>query len=463
MASLTAGLGYIYNNINLTQSTASVEALNDIILPNSAVAGETVTRSLVPTERIVKIFNVVHAALETTQKEWVENFYAVNRDSLFDFQWKADGYIYRVKFTKPPKSTIITTGWWKVELILQEISTAEQGGVDAEVINPDLAIPTMLVVLMDIPLLNAGHSELGFYWAVTPLTVGSFVSSTLKRATTAGTAYSSLAVTTSFSVIGTAESIIGDFYGGNIFDELNKVTIKLYNINGDKTLAGAAETAVLAGTNLAMLGAEIISFKKALYIGDSTYVLTGLLRGRGGTEWTMGTHVADEQFVLLDGTVGRYTDICANIDTAYDFKASSDDNLDYATAKTFTNTGISAKPLSPVFLAGGILNVSEDVSIKWVRRARINAWWGNIVDVPLDEPVEVYKVRIGDSPGYYTSTIRTFTVTSATSVTYTNAQMFADYFPIPTTIYFSVTQQTGDDPVCIPEGYSGYGSFTLPA
>jgi hypothetical protein len=65
-------------------------------------------------------------------------------------------------------------------------------------------------------------------------------------------------------------------------------------------LMNATDIAVYNKTNWCMIGQECIGFKYATLVSDKTYTLSGLLRGRQGTEYACSTHVANELFVLLD-------------------------------------------------------------------------------------------------------------------------------------------------------------------
>jgi hypothetical protein len=68
---------------------------------------------------------------------------------------------------------------------------------------------------------------------------------------------------------------------------------------------------VLNGANLAVLGSEVIQFKSATLVATNTYALTGLLRGRRGTEWAIGTHAAGDRFVLASTATWRRADSAA--------------------------------------------------------------------------------------------------------------------------------------------------------
>jgi hypothetical protein len=58
-------------------------------------------------------------------------------------------------------------------------------------------------------------------------------------------------------------------------------------------LESCSESAVLAGGNLALIGDEIFQFATAEALGNRRFRLSGLLRGRRGTELAVATHVVD--------------------------------------------------------------------------------------------------------------------------------------------------------------------------
>jgi hypothetical protein len=99
-----------------------------------------------------------------------------------------------------------------------------------------------------------------------------------------------------------------------------------------------------------------------------------------------------------------------------------------------SHDGNTLKPLSPVWITG-TREENGDLTISWVRRARINAQWMDSYDVPLDEPTEAYEVDIysDGSP----TVARTLT-SATTSVTYTAAQQAEDFGGSPTPASFSI-------------------------
>lgn len=151
------------------------------------------------------------------------------------------------------------------------------------------------------------------------------------------------------------------------------------------------------GRNRARLGNEVIQFASANARGDGLWELSILLRGRGGTEHEIATHVADEAFILLDENLTPIDrDTIAN-NGSFDVVALGHADPQPVRSK-LAASGLSLRPLSPVRAQlldqtsrGGVL------SIEWTRRAR-GAWsWPDEVGIPLIESREAYEVRFVDA------------------------------------------------------------------
>jgi hypothetical protein len=139
------------------------------------------------------------------------------------------------------------------------------------------------------------------------------------------------------------------------------------------------------------VGAEIVQFASAEPLGGGIYAISGLLRGRGGTEHLTGSHLASERFVLLDGG-------SAAIDPAQLADAGAIAAVGFADPEPVTralvNAGLSTRPLCPVHPRLAIA-AGDALSWRWTRRAR-GAWgWRDEVDVPLNEQLESYEVGFG--------------------------------------------------------------------
>jgi hypothetical protein len=205
-----------------------------------------------------------------------------------------------------------------------------------------------------------------------------------------------------------------------VHDDGNTVTVRL----SYGALASVTRALSLNGANAALLADEILTFDTATPLGGADWQLSGLMRGRKGTEWAVGSHVIGERFVLLDsGSIGRVVDPVTWRNVALHYKAvsaglaivSADDTL-------FTDTGASLKPYSPVAIAGA-RDGSNNLTITWIRRARLYAEWSDGVDVPLDEPTESYEVDVLNG----STVVRTITGLSSPTASYSAAEQTTDF------------------------------------
>jgi hypothetical protein len=244
------------------------------------------------------------------------------------------------------------------------------------------------------------------------------------------------------AVIGYANGVLPAFGGGNQPDELSTVSVTLYS----GALASCTYANFLAGMNAAYLGGELILFRNATQTVANTYTLSGLLRGRVGTEWAMSTHVAGETFVLLDRTrMAALPILLTDIKSAMYFETYLL-NLFGTTPSApqkVVPTIARVKPLSPaLFVAGpGSAASTSDISLSWIRRARVGAQWLDGTDVPLDESSESYQLQVLNG----STVVRTVTVAgtgTGATYTYTAANISADGFSTGNTINFSVAQNS---------------------
>lgn len=336
--------------------------------------------------------------------------------------------------------------------VLEDPSIYSQSGAAAEILAPDeevALVPLTKLVLMDIPLLRDQDDGVGFYAAACGYGAGWYGAQAYKSADGGATWGSFGGGFLNDAAIGTATGVLGSF-SQNIFDEANSVTVVL--INGE--LASDTEANVLNGANAALLGDEIIQFKTATLIADSTYTLSGLLRGRRGTEWAAGTHAAGERFVLLDATS---TYLFEGASSEYDLErhyrgATFGGFLDEAETVAFTHTAVAQTPLAPVLLGGG-RNASDDITLNWTRRTRIGGGWNSYSDVPLGEATESYEIEIWDGSGY--ATLKRTLAAATPTVSYTAAQQTTDFGAPQSTVYCRVYQLSAQ----VGRGYKLEGSI----
>jgi hypothetical protein len=285
--------------------------------------------------------------------------------------------------------------------------------------------------IMDIPALPNDSAAVGVVRIATTLTGGAWQGAGIYRSDDAGENYSRIGAADNEAIQGICIDVLPDFAGGNIFDEAATLTIIL--LEGE--LESRSELAVLNGANAALVGAEIIQFKNALLVEDNTYELSGLMRGRLGTEYAIAGHVAAERFILLDERLQKLEMANSLIGLPRKFKAAHVGELVAdAAAYDFTFAANSLRPYAPVQIVGS-RDGTANLSISWVRRARINADWRDGVDVPLDEASEAYEVEILDG----SDVVRVIS-SSSPNAAYSAADQVADFGSVQTSLDIKIYQ-----------------------
>lgn len=274
-----------------------------------------------------------------------------------------------------------------------------------------------LLQLLDIPILRDEDDDEGFYGTA----VGSnenWTGTEIRRSVDGGVTYAAQTAIDEASVIGGAITVLPDYAGGNTFDELSSVTVRLFP---GGTLSSTTRINVLAGTNTAVIGApgrwEVIRFRDAVLVAERTYTLTGLLRGRRGTEHAMGSHAVGDTFILADED--SWARLSSDIGLERQWKGVTfGARSSSAPAQDFTNSAVGLKPYASVHLGGG-RDADGNLTIKWVPRTRVRGQWRDNVDVPVGEDTEDYSIDIYDGPGYNT-VVHTLSASSPT-VAYSRA------------------------------------------
>ena len=291
------------------------------------------------------------------------------------------------------------------------------------------------LLLLDVPLLRDGDDGDGFYTVACGYTADWPGAQIFKSADGGATWTEYGQAMLNESAVGFANTALGSFTQ-NLFDETSTVTVRLHA----GTLASVTEAEVLNGANAAVLGSEIIQFRTATLTGTMTWLLSGLLRGRRGTEWARSTHAIGERFALLDEST-TYLQPAASSDVGLARKyrgVTFGAYLDDAEEINFTYAGVAGLPFAPVLLGGG-RDSSGNITINWVRRGRIGSEWVDTIDVPVGEASESYEVEIWDGSGYATLK-RTISGLSAQTTSYTSAQQVTDFGGNQSTIYVRVYQ-----------------------
>ena len=160
----------------------------------------------------------------------------------------------------------------------------------------------------------------------------------------------------------------------------------------DMALAPASARALAFGANRLLIGGEIVQFAEAEPLGGPRWLVSGLLRGRAGTEAAaQAGHSVGTAVTLLDERLVTLPPNAASADAGIAAIGLADEQPVLAAIE---NAGATRKPLCPVHPryaateAGGI-------ALRWTRRARGAWFWNDGVDAPLNEEAERYLVGAG--------------------------------------------------------------------
>jgi hypothetical protein len=248
--------------------------------------------------------------------------------------------------------------------------------------------------LIDLPPIEAGVAT-----APNLVVAAAGVSTGWRRAalllsTDGGASWEEAGVTAAPAIIGAADTRLGAGTA-SLIDEVNSVEVTL--LNAAATLGNADAAGLDAGRNLAMLGDELIQFGSATPLGANRYRLSGLYRGRRGTEWTMAEHAAGERFVLIERDALATLQVpVSSAEVMVMAVGIGDDNA--PPIATVRNPGQALMPIAPVHLRGQRLSDGR-VNLIWARRSRDGWRWIDSVDAPLAEESERYALTITPNVG----------------------------------------------------------------
>lgn len=289
-----------------------------------------------------------------------------------------------------------------------------------------LAAPATVLELLDIPLLTDAQNRPGLYAAACGIT-DSWSGSGVYDSSD-GTSYVLRTSINSATAIGTCSTVLGAWSGGNVFDESNTVTV---NVGSVQTLSSYSRDEILTGAAPGYLvGSELLYARTATLTSPGVYVLSGLLRGRRGTEWAMASHGASERLVRLSTSGMAFLPLDAG-DLAglrYYKGVSTGQRLSAVAAKTITPLGVNLKPWSPV--DARVDRSASDHVITWKRRTRLSTRLTGALPMscPLGEASEGYVVEIfaGSAQATAGTPVLRMLTSSSQSVTYTSAMRSAD-------------------------------------
>ena len=357
------------------------------------------------------------------------------------FGWLLPGDILKVPIQDQKQNFMITKttygkpGLIKIEAVAttQQVYTFAQRVVDSET-NPVIpASPgNVSMSLIDLPLLPGESSAERVFAACT--SDGAFYGANLFRSNDGGGTWSYVGQVTQNAVVGTTITVLPP--GNTVtWDEASTVDITLSH----GTLESRPAEDVLNHFNAALIGAEIVQFKQAALIAANTYRLSGLLRGRLGTEHEVGCHIANEPFLMLNSLQSiSFPASEWHMDKLYRIGPSTlpvtnDKFRNY----TVNLDGIGARPYS-VCHVSGFRDGTGSLTVSWVRRARMNGDWKPYTDVPVGENSETYQVDVVSADG---NIKRTITVNEPKAVYSANEQI-ADFGSLQAVVRVRIYQMS---------------------
>lgn len=303
----------------------------------------------------------------------------------------------------------------------------------------DASIPgSTRLVLLDIPQLLADHTGPGFYAAASGLSDGWKGAVLYEKV---GQDYVEIAQLGDRAIIGKADTkllsgdvtLFDDSGRTFVFDDDNTLDVSL--IESVSSLASVSDADLFAGRNIAVIGRpgswEVVGFGTVEQLAARKFRLSHLLRGLKGTEWAIGLHQTGDQFIMLDSALRRIKDEYSDLNVERKFRAVSIGNtFDAANDTRFTETGISLKPLSPVFIRGEA-DADDNRVIRFFDRSRYDGLAGRdgTETPPGDENPLRWEMDAYDGA----SVVRTLGALSEFFL-YTAAQQTNDFGSVPSSL-----------------------------
>lgn len=191
----------------------------------------------------------------------------------------------------------------------------------------------------------------------------------------------------------------------------NDNDIVVYLKEGDSTiLTSATESELLNGANTAAYGRngrwEVIQFRDVTDNGDGTYTLSGIMRGRRGTDYAVDNHKSGDLLILLDDDlIDIMSFSTSEYASTFRYKpVAFDADIAKVVPEMVTLNGYGMLPWVPTNLriTRDLSALTGDITISWNRRSRT---FGEILDggenAPLDATeLDSYLVSIKRWPYY---------------------------------------------------------------
>jgi hypothetical protein len=216
----------------------------------------------------------------------------------------------------------------------------------------------------------------------------------------------------------------------NLFDNVNTLSV---STNVPMLPYATTQAAVLGGANMCAIynGStglyEVVQFQNVAAGTSGAWNLTGLLRGRVGTEGAMAeTFPTGSPFYYIgQSSAPLYGWINSNL--------------------FVNNVGLANLPFSPCLIKGALGTNGQDVILSWTRRSKAvrvdQADFDPIDNAPLGDADERYSVDVLGASGNAAATLN---IVGAPSATFTVQEQIAAFGSIQSSYTFNVYQVSRD-------------------
>ncbi|MDH3376451.1 MAG: phage tail protein, partial [Gammaproteobacteria bacterium] len=288
-----------------------------------------------------------------------------------------------------------------------------------------LVVSASLLFIADIPLLTDQSSGPGIYLFASPaLESQTWNGANVYRSTDNSnwTDFTSIITPTpTGSVLDDSSAFPSNEFP--IIDRVNTLRVML----SSGTLSSITEAELVEGKNAALWGREVIQYTTATLQGDGSYILSGIVRSRRGTEAFREHAWVGERFIVLNHPLSRPVTDPGERDTLMYYRVVSiGQKFINGTTIAHTNTEAGLKPYPPINIEAEWDNPSaNDITFSWLERTRVGAQrLPTGTTIQSAEDIEEYEVDIIDDAG---AVVRSITGLTTPAATYTAAQQTTDF------------------------------------
>ncbi|WP_456238861.1 GTA baseplate fiber-binding domain-containing protein, partial [Sandarakinorhabdus rubra] len=253
--------------------------------------------------------------------------------------------------------------------------------------------PTSLAI-MDLPPLPGELPDRPRLWLAGAGAAPGWRRAAIAASIDGGATYQGVGVLTAPATMGRAESVLAPASTAT-WDDHGLVEVTL--LSDAMWLESRSRDAVLSGANLALLGDELIQFTTAEPLGGRRFRLSGLLRGRRGSDWAVGSHALMERFVLLEpATMLQLPLPLERLGESLLVRPAGTGDAG-AEPRAVTIGAEAIRPLPPVHLHWE--RQLGQLQFRWIPQSRAGFGWPDLTDVPLAEARPAWRVSLRDAVG----------------------------------------------------------------